>query len=330
MLAGAEGADHISLVSEDGAVTDIGRSFPRTFRGALAGPRGDIFVVVEDTHSVTSVYRLAPGRSAAAPATAQRLAAVHVPDAGPLLVVSRYGHSHTQAAFSYWARPNGTRASAIVRHVGAVCRSGDGARVAFTSDVEVPREPFVYVQEIAGGKPRKVTERAATPVCPFDGRHLVLAEETQLGSGPIWTLGAYDVETRRQQRLVTGTPRFAVSSDGRRIAYVDRRPGGDSLVVLDLSTLDRRRLVGPFARAELSPGALWYTTPGSDLQWVTGRHARRVRHGTQLTARELAPLDRGLFVRKHRYSVFVADVVGHAPRRVTTIRGGAPTVAWSR
>jgi hypothetical protein len=330
VLAGVESADRISLVAGDGAVTDIGRSFPGTFRGVLTGPRGDIFAVVEDDQSVTSVYRLAPGRSAAAPAAARTPQALRVPSAESLLFSrGSEAYSGTKPAFSYWKRPDGTRASAIARHVGAVCQSSDGSRLAFTSDVEVPREPFVYVQDVAGDRLRKVTERAATPVCPFDGRHIVLAEATQLGYGPIWTLDAYDVKTHREQRLVTGSPRFSVSPDGTRIAYVDRGARGDSLVVVDVPTLERRRVAGPLAHTELSPGALWYTNAGGDLEWSPDGTRVAFVTGRSFTAQELAVLDRSLFVPKHRYAVHVADLVGHTPRRVITVRGGPPTVSWS-
>jgi hypothetical protein len=120
--------DRISLVDEDGTVTDIGRSFPGGFNDVYTSPNGDIYPVVEEfppgqPSSRTHVYRLAAGRSDAPAVRDARPKAFDTPSGSrPLLVVAS-GMSSSTA----WVDLNGSTVREV-RHVGDLCRASAGAR----------------------------------------------------------------------------------------------------------------------------------------------------------------------------------------------------------
>jgi hypothetical protein len=335
VMTAAGRSDRISIMADDGRFVDIGRSFPGSFDDVHTALNGDIYAVVEGAGQYgnrTRVYRLSESPNSEQPARELRPAAVRAPSATgrPLLLVSRNGTASTAPATSRWLRPDG---SGLVSAASAqtVCGAVHGGAVAFTSDLTVPREPFVYVSQPGSPAAEKVTERPLVPVCPFDGRRLVLASPTWSSSETLWTLAAFDLRTERTRRIVDAASRFAISPDAHRIAYVKRRGDRDDLEVVDLRTLRTRRLAVPAHDGSLAPLRGQNDGPFTvgDLVWSPDGRRIAVTSGRGLRPWELERVEKGLFAPAHSYSVMVLDLRGDRARRRTSVLGGPPTVAWS-
>jgi len=329
VLRGGTRSDRISLVSDQGKLTDLGRSFS-DWGTIVAGESGDIYAIEEvdaGGHQMDEVLRLSASKSSLSAAPELRQAAIHVPHATPatLLVTTVTAGSLQRSTF--WLRTDGSALPFADRNVADLCGSTDGRYVAFTSDATVPREPFVYLAATdSRTTPAQVTTTPATPACPFDGRHLVLATSASLGSIPTWTLQTYNLNTRHLQPFARLTPQFAVSPDGTRVAYVDRSARGDSLVVIDLATMKRERIVDPTTAREIPP-ATYYSVPDG-LAWSPDGRSVAFVAGPPFTNRELAAFD-GFSLPPHRYSVSIASIAGHRIRTAIPLLGGPPTIKWS-
>jgi len=319
--------DRISLVSADGRTKDIGRSFPATLQ-LLTGPGGDIYAVEQVGGTEAQVFRVAPGGGAGSPAVEMRPSPLHLPRSdAPMLTIDKTSASGRSTA---WFRLDGSRAGAVSHHVGDVCRSTNGRVTAFTSDATIAHEPFVYIAPRRSGVPRKVTERALQPVCPFDGRHLVLSTARYVGTANVWTLAVYDVRTEAFFRVASGARDFAMSPNGQELVYVERGRHGGALVLVDLSSRQRTRLSRTRAATDVSPFAPWGGTRGDSLAWSANGQRIAFVTGPRLAPKELWSSDGSTFWPRHRYVVWVTSTEGRQARPVVVMNGGPPTLSWSK
>jgi hypothetical protein len=339
VLAGVTRPDRLTLVPEHGAPVDVARSFPAfgPLTSVFAGPKGDLYAIYNYDQADDGA-QLRADRLAVAPAgtTAVRepTPAPVRPPAGPSpMVAVTLGTSAISApTVTRWVRPDGHERARAER-VGGVCESPDG-HLVFRSDAAVPREPYVYAADRAGGRPRALSERDAVPVCPFDGRHVILAKRADLPDGPAWSLVSTDFRSGKERVAVGYTPRFAMSPDGSRIAYVVRAHRSESVVLLDLATSRRRVLAGPidngtFAPATTYTGAYDVTGGADDLVWSPDGKQLAVVVGRAFdpTAQSWAKPD--AVVAPRTYRVLDVDTRRRSVRMLTTTSGGPPTLAWS-
>ena len=341
VIAGLTRPDRVTVVTSSGHASDIGRSFSGwgSFDALLADAQGDIFPVVGVDGAADGmqrrIFELQPSsRARPAVATLKPRPIPAPPGGGPLLAITTAADgSPAVPGTSYWIRPDGSDRVVVALHAGDLCQSSVGSTLAFTSDLEVPQEGFVYTATLGGGVPTKVSEQALTPTCPFDGLNLVLASRAMLPDGPMWTLWRHDVRNGRTAPVVAGTSRFEISPDGHMLAYVEHGPTGDSLVTVDLRTMSRRHLARARSGQTIAPSTKYaFLENGSvpdDLQWSPD--------GSRLAFVTGKPFDFGSLswsagdspVQPRRYTISTVRLRDDHVRTIARLTGGSPSLYWS-
>jgi hypothetical protein len=149
-------------------------------------------------------------------------------------------------------------------HNQSFCQSADGRKIAYFSDQEAPHEQFIYVANADGSQAEKITESSVSFVCGFSERWLLLTKQVV---GSAMTIIRHDLQSGAETTVVTNVDRFSLSPDGSKLLFVGgldfttvrgqaRPKGKETLDLLDLTTLERRRLAGPLAGARS-----YYTRP---------------------------------------------------------------------
>src|SRR5262245_51176701 len=152
----------------------------------------------------------------------------------------------------------GVRELVAGTHNDGFCQSADGRKMAYFSDKEAPHEYFLYVANADGTHAKKITEEQVGFQCHFSKRWLVLTRRT--GGWDAMTIVRHDLQTGAETTIVGGADRLSLSPDGRKLLFVGgldftpapgqaRPKGRETLELLDLATLARRRLAGPLPRA---------------------------------------------------------------------------------
>jgi len=317
----------VTLVSPSGEQTDIGRSF-EALGDVLAGKGGDIYVIRQIPGALSSWigYRLTPveGERNASAATPPETA---VPPTSRSGGVPRIAFTLESADFERGrivsVRANGrggVRPLVPGRFNDFFCQSANGKQVAYLSDAEAPHEPFIYLANADGSGRRKVSEQDVSFWCGFSERWLLLTRET----GRAMALIRLDLRTGAEARLVGNVDRLALSPTGNTIVFVggldfgDRpRPTGkETLELLNMNTLKRRRLAGPPARGSYSE--LTWSPDGRRIAYVTGPSPDEPK--AEALGPKAAPRRRVVEVRDTRS--------GSLALRLQT-SGGSPTVRWS-
>jgi len=138
--------------------------------------------------------------------------------------------------------------------------SPDGRSFVFVSNYH--GTPDIYLRQVSGGEPVRVTNDAAEEALPAfapDGDSIYFTRIDEAGTG-IWRTGALGGEPRKVlDNALTPVP----SPDGKRLAYVTRRDDGFTLGVMALDGSGARTLVerirtGTF-RPAWSPDGRWLT-----------------------------------------------------------------------
>lgn len=318
-------ATRISRISESGEITDIARAFHHPEELAAASD-GNIYVVEQVPGSEAAepswvVYRLTPvgddlaaaGTAVAPTTTAETETQGPAAAAGvPLIAFAkiRYGADTDEGEiFVIGADGSGLRKLVPGEHASAFCQSADGRRIAYYSDEEAPREPFIYVADADGTDARKVTERYVGFWCPFSDRTLPLVE-----LGRSTTLIRHDLETGQEATLVRNVDRLVLSADGTQMLFVAGLdftgfpPKGDeTLGLVNVDTGERRRLEGP--REE-----------GSYLGAQWSKDGRRIAYF-------IGPSPYPDY-KPGRYDLFVRDLAGEA-NLLRSFEGGPGSIFWS-
>jgi len=136
--------------------------------------------------------------------------------------------------------------------------SADGNLMAFASDREGSRTFDVWVQNVASGGARRLTDHPAddwSPSISPDQSKVVFRSERD--GGGIYLI---DVQTRKEQKIVQGgySPRF--SPDGRLISYVEipatGDPGRQKMLLVSADGTAARPFHPDFSISELPKGAM--------------------------------------------------------------------------
>jgi Tol biopolymer transport system component len=306
----------ITLVSPSGEQTDVGRSF-EGLGDVLAGTGGDIYVIRQIPGGARTSpswigYRLTPieGERNATPATPPETAvrptsrSRGVPRIAFILLSADWERGRIVTV-----RADGRGGvSPLVpgRFNQGFCQSANGERVGYLSDAEAPHEPFIYVADADGSSGRKVSEHAVGFQCGFSERWLLLTRETNAAM----TLIRHDLRTGAETRLVRNVDQLALSPGGNTILFVGgldfgdspRQTGKETLELLNMNTLERRRLAGPPTRGGYS--ALTWSPDGRRIAYMI----------------KAAPRRRVLEVRDTRSGALALRL---------RMSGGRPTIRWS-
>jgi hypothetical protein len=142
------------------------------------------------------------------------------------------------------------------------CQSADGRKIAYYSDQETPHENLPYVADADGANAQKIHgEPSGEVVCPFSERWLLLGKCCGGCRGP-WAIVRHDLQTGAEETVATNVDeRLSLSPDGNKLLFVGGLDytvvpgracpaGRETLYLLDLTTLERRRLAGPLARGK--------------------------------------------------------------------------------
>jgi hypothetical protein len=161
-----------------------------------------------------------------------------------------------------------------------------------------------------------------------------------------WAIVRHDLQTGAEETVATNIvdERLSLSPDGNKLLFVGGRDytpvpgracpeGRETLEVLDLTTLDRRRLAGPLARAK-SYGVPCFVPDLLDARQCAGSWSpdgRRIAYtiGPSIgfpVRRAGEPL---ISPQAHPYTVYVRPVSGGAARRMLRFLGGPPSISWS-
>jgi len=319
----------ITLVSPSGEEADIGRSF-EALGDVFAGAGGDIYVIRQIAGGASTPpswvgYRLTPVE-AERNATATTRPAAAVPpkseSAGVPRIAFTLESSDGQRGRIVSVRADGRgglRQLVPGRFNHGFCQSAHAKRIAYYSDAEAPHEQSLYVVNADGSGRQKITEEQIGFWCGFSERWLLLTKETAAGT----TLIRRDLRTRAETELAREVDRLALSPDGVRIVYVggveftNGRPSGrnETLELLDMGTLERRRLAGPLPRGSYD-----------QLAWSPdGRRTAYTVDPSKKTSEDAAHYK----TRPGRRIVEVRDArEGSAVLRLG-LRGGPPSLSWS-
>jgi hypothetical protein len=308
----------ITQVSPSGEQTDIGRSF-ETLEDVLAGTGGDIYVIRQIPGARPPApppswigYRLTPveGERNATTATPPEAG---VPPTSRSGGVPRIAFTLESADFErgriITVRADGrggVRPLVPGRFNHGFCQSANGKRLAYFSDAEAPHEPFIYLANADGSSGRKVSEEDVGFSCGFSENWLLLTRETSRAM----TLTRLDLQTGAPTRLVRNVDRLALSPNGNTILFVGGLDFGDSprptaketLELLNMNTLERRRLAGPPTRGSYSE--LTWSPDGRRIAYMIKAALRR-------RVLEVRDTPSGSLALRRRMS------------------GGPPTVRWS-
>jgi hypothetical protein len=216
-------------------------------------------------------------------------------------------------------------------HNQSFCQSADGRKMAYYSDREAPHEYFVYVANADGADAKKITEKEVGFECPFSERWLLLAKQT----GRATTIIRHDLQTGAEKTVVTNVDRFSLGPGGRKLLFVGgldftpvrgqlRPKGKETLELLDLTTLERRRLAAPLVRAKS------YGIPCSCVGgWLPDRSRIAYTVGPSIYADARFVGQPPPTPRAHRFTVYVQPLTGGQRRRVLRLAGGQPLISWS-
>jgi WD40-like Beta Propeller Repeat len=305
----------ITLVSPSGEQTDIGRSF-EALGDVLAGTGGDIYVVRQVPgglrtppswigYRLTRAERERNGTTGTAPETAVSQT-IRSPDVPRIAFLKSADFERGRIVTVRADGRGGVRPLVPGRFNHGFCQSANRKRVAYLSDAEAPHEPFIYLANADGSSGRRVSELDVGFWCGFSEHWLLLTRET----GRAMTLIRLDLRTGAKTSLVRNVDRLALSPAGNTIVFVGRLDFGDSsrptgketLELLNMNTLERRRLAGPPTRGRYS-GLTW------------SPDGRRIAYTIKAASRR-----RVLEVRDTRYGSLVLHVA---------VSGGPPSLSWS-
>jgi serine/threonine protein kinase len=152
--------------------------------------------------------------------------------------------------------------------------------------------PDLYLRQVSGGEPLRLTNDAAEEVLPAfapDGDTIYFTRIDEAGTG-IWRIGALGGEPRK---VLDNAQAPALSPDGKRLAYVTRGNGGFNLGVMALDGSGARTLVerirtGSF-RPAWSPDGRWVTYSNWPLFGPTDVFVVDAATGQQRRVAQLPP-----------------------------------------
>jgi eukaryotic-like serine/threonine-protein kinase len=209
--------------------------------------------------------------------------------------------------------------------------SPDGNQLAFVWDGERGDNKDIYVKLIGAGAPLRLTSDPAEdshPAWSPDGTHVAFIRHTANENG-IFLIPALGGVERKVGQTAPNTSGLAWSPDGKLLAFTDQ---GQSLYLLSLDTLEKRRLTSPptafgDSQPAFSPDGQYLafvrmgntTNRGVYLQPMSGGESR------QLTKDD--PLISGLaWMADSRAVVFSSNRAGSFNLWRVAITGGAPEV----
>jgi hypothetical protein len=187
-----------------------------------------------------------------------------------------------------------------------LCPSADGEWIAFWSDEDVPNESYLYVDRVGGGSRTLVTEAANMIMCPFPAGKLVTLAAT---SAP-WRLTWHDLAGGGTREVVPDVSTDGVLDASRDGAWIAVASGaeGRTITIVDVGAGEARPLVTGLAARVVR--AAW-SFDGGRLAYATGPYD------------PMNPDTTGTF------EVWVTDREGGAARRLASVTGRPPTIAWS-
>jgi hypothetical protein len=212
---------------------------------------------------------------------------------------------------------------------GSFCQSADGAKIAYQSDQEAPHEQFLYVANADGNTSgKKITESNVGFLCPFSERWLLLSKPIVRAM----TIVRHDIQIGAERTVVAKADRFSLAPKGRKLIFVGgldytpvsgqaRPKGKETLELLDLATLKKRRLAGPLARGKsfgFECGCRAWSPDGRRIAYTVG--PSRYPPPGRFDPRQ---------VPARRYAVYVQPVSGGAARLVLRLLSGPPSISWS-
>jgi Tol biopolymer transport system component len=229
-------------------------------------------------------------------------------------------------------------------HNQEFCQSADGRKIAYYSDQETPHQFLPYVANAGGANAQKIhAEPSGEVVCPFSERWLLLGKCCGGCNGP-WAIVRHDLQTGAEETVATNVDaRLSLSPDGNKLLFVgglDYTPvpgracpaGRETLYVLDLTTLDRRRLAGPLARGT-SFGVACFGHELQDARRCAGSWSpdgRRIAYTIGPSIYDIPTAgEPPVLSRARPYAVYVQPAAGGAARRVLRFSGGPPSISWS-
>jgi hypothetical protein len=213
------------------------------------------------------------------------------------------------------------------------CQSADGRKMAYYSDREAPHEQFVYIANADGTHADKITEKQVGLECPFSERWLLLSKQI----GRAMTIVRHDLQTGAEKTVATNVDyRRSLSPDGTKLLYVGgldytpvrgqlRPKGKETIELLDMTTLERRRLAGPLPRTKSFRFECSCLTSG----WSPD--GRRIAYtiGPSIFADERWAHEPPALPRARSYAVYVRRISRGAARLVLRLSGGPPSIFWS-
>ncbi len=338
VLARLTRTTRISVVSGSGRVTDIGRSFD-VLEEVLADGDGRIYALNQVGSSgnrpccTWRIYRLEPrssGSGSAEPAVTNPVVAAGTAQSatGPRLAFTLESTDLTRGRIVTLRADGRGGLETLVpgdRNHG-FCQSADGEQLAFFSDREAPKEQFVYVANADGSHVRKITEKQVGFWCHFSRRWLLLTEE----NGPAMTLIRHDLRTGANTIVAKNVDRLSLSPDGTKLVLVGGLDfsggvppvGKETLELVDLNTLERRRLAGPLTKQSYGSlgqeqSGLEWSPDGTRVAYVVGPWA----YPSPGPVADTAP-------PAHR-ELTVQDVSTREVELQLPLRGGLATLSWS-
>lgn len=286
-------------------VQEVSQEVPLLQPAILVRERSRTHVIVEE--------ELADTQPAPARATSRLIAAgIGVAIAGATL---------TAVLMRFDSRPKAAAATPVVQFAPVItpvtsdpaqefspALSPDGKLVAFCWSVNAPKAINVYVRQTDVGEPIRLTTalgRDSSPAWSPDGRYIAFTRRAEKreesGLYVIPALGGVE------RRLIAAAEiaGLAWSRDGKRIAFAERSTAADpyAISLLDLDTLERRSITRPHEDL-FGDYTLAFSPDGARVAFV------RLGNGAA------------------KSDLYVTDVAGGEPRRITFDEARIEGVAW--